>query len=395
MPSLRLTTITTAAVFFLCLGTFISVSVQGAYQVLFAIPLIYYTWRAMGRGFKLPASSWWLLAFTVVAALSIAVNWGDIPKPSKNIGRLKYYLFAAFGVFPVGVWLKHVSDRVKRRLLRTLTLAVAVGGLYCAYQVLVAGAWKARPFTETMRYSYGVALVLVLWGGLFLHREKVSSWFSWRWSAVAIIGLVLSTVFVQSRGAQGALILALPVMLFFWNRKIGMAAILVGGLGMGFLGYNYLFGTQTQSSIKILKSSNNESDQTRRSQWQSAWIAAKERPFLGWGLSNFHTQVKRIKIENDLAMKNYDDAHAHNVPLEIAAGTGFIGLFFFLGWFLIWMWECWQAGGLIRAIMMPFFVAVIFEAQFEVILDANNATWISFLYALSLARDKRFQLSFA
>jgi hypothetical protein len=45
--------------------------------------------------------------------------------------------------------------------------------------------------------------------------------------------------------------------------------------------------------------------------------------------------------------------------------------------------------------MMPFFVAVAFEAQFEVILDANNATWIGFMYAVSLAAQKRYQLVFA
>lgn len=395
MPSLRVTSITTVAVFFLLLGTFVSITVQGAYQVLFLIPLVFYTWRAKGRNFRLPASAWWMLAFAAVAALSIAVNWSEIPKPSKNIGRIKYYLYAALGIFPVGVWLKHVSDRVKRRLLRTLAVAVAVGGLWCAYQVLINGVWKAKPFTETMRYSYGVALVLVLWGGLFLHREKIASWLSWRWSALGIFGLVLSTIFVQARGAQGAIVLAVPLIVFFWNKKIGLIAILLGALGMGFLGWNYLYGAKDKNTIKILKNSNNTADQTRRSQWHAAYLAVTEKPILGWGLSNFHTQVKRIKQQYDLPMKDYDDAHAHNVPLEIAAGTGLIGLFFFLGAFFTWMWECWKADGLTRAVMMPFFVAIMFEAQFEVILDANNATWIGFLYAVSLARDKRFQLPFA
>jgi len=66
MPSLRVTSITTVAVFFLLLGTFVSITVQGAYQVLFLIPLVFYTWRAKGRNFRLPASAWWMLAFAVV-----------------------------------------------------------------------------------------------------------------------------------------------------------------------------------------------------------------------------------------------------------------------------------------------------------------------------------------
>ncbi len=124
-------------------------------------------------------------------------------------------------------------------------------------------------------------------------------------------------------------------------------------------------------------------------------MATTEKPILGWGFSNFHTQLKRIKHQYDLPAKEYDDAHAHNVPLEIAAGTGLVGLFFFLGWFFAWVWECWRYGGMTRALMVPFFVAIMFEVQFEVILDANNATWLGFLYAISLAHDKRYQLPFS
>ncbi len=390
----RMTTLITAAVFFLAIGTFISVTVQGAYQVLIAVPMAYYAWSAKGRHFRLPASAWWLLAFAAVAVLSVLINWDLVPRPSKNLGRAKYFVMAAFGIFPFGVWLATVSDRTKRRLVRSLAVACAVAGFWCGWQVLVTGLWKAQPLTETMRYCYGSALVLVLWVGLLLHRKRFA-WLPVSWSILGIVGALSGIIFTQARGAQGAFLLAMPFVLVFWKRKLGLAALLAGALGGSFLAWNYLYGTNTDHPLKILRSSGNSSDQLRRSQWQAAYIAWKEKPVLGWGHTNFHSQLKRIKHQYDLPGKDYNDAHAHNVPLEIAAGTGIIGLFFFLGWFFTWMWECWKAGGMVRALMMPFFVAVAFEAQFEVILDANNATWITFLYAVSLAVDRRFQLPFS
>lgn len=395
MNNLRMTSVISVAVFFLALGTFVSVSVQGAYQVLITVPLFYYAWLAKGRQFRLPASSWWLLAFAAVATLTILLNWPDIPKPWKNLGRMKYFLMGAFGIFSFGVWLKHVSDRVKKRLLVTLSVAVFAGGVYCAYQVLGMGLAKPKPFTETMRYSYGSALMFILMFSLLTQREHFKSWYAPKWATIGMVGLVLSTLFIQSRGAQLGIVIATPLIIFFWNKKWGIAAIIAAVLLVGAVGGNYLYGKQSKSSISILKNKDNTSDQKRFSQWAAAWHAFKERPILGWGFANFHTQVKRIKEQYDLPAKQYDDAHAHNVPLEIAAGTGIIGLFFFLGWFLTWCWECWSAGGVVRAVMVPFLVALAFEVQFEVLLDANNATWISFLYAVSLACNKRYQLSFA
>lgn len=391
----RMSTLITMAIVFLLVGTFTSVTVQGGFQVLFAIPLAFYFWRALGRDFQLPASSWWMLAFAAVALISVLVNWSDIPRPTKNLGKVKYFIYASLGIFPIGVWLKRVSDQTKSRLVMLFAFVVFGLGLYCAYQVLVMGLWKAKPLTETMRYSYGSALVLVVWLSLVFQREKFQSWLTFKWSIVGIIGLVLSALFVQARGAQGAILLSLPFILFFWNKKVGYVALLCGFLAMSFLGYNYFFGESTTSTIKILKSSKNNSDQIRRSQWLAAMKAIEERPILGWGHGNFHTQVERIKNQYDLPRKEYKDAHSHNVLLEIAAGTGFLGLILFIIAFCTWVWECWRAGGVIRAVMMPFFVAVVFEAQFEVILDANNATWIGFLYAVSLAAQKRYQLVFA
>lgn len=393
--NLRMSTLVTVAVLFLALGTFTSVTIQGGYQLIFAIPLIYYTHLAYGRNFRLPASAWWMLAFAVVALLSIALNWDIIPKPSKNLGRVKYFLLAAFGIFPMGVWLKVVSDRTKRRLLRCACAGVIVAGGWMLWQKFALGLELLDPLTETMRFAYGTALVAVIGTGLILQPGQHQSWTRKRWLGAALLAAVVSLWLVNSRGAMAAFLLALPLITWFWNRKV---AIFVGAIGIllgSFLVWNYLYGKSDDNKVRLLNNSQNNSDQIRRSQWQAAAIAWKERPILGWGFSNFSTQLKRIKHQYDLPAKEYDDAHAHNIPLEIAAGTGTIGLALFLTAFFCWVWECWKAGGLVRAIMMPFFAAIMFEAQFEVILDANNATMIGFIYALTMATNRRYQLPIA
>lgn len=385
--------ITTTAVVFLALGTFTSVTIQGAYQILFAIPLVYYFCLAKGRHFVLPRSSWWLLGFAAIALLSLLVNWGEVPRPSKNLGRIKYFLFAAFGIFPIGIWLKNVSDNTKRRLMRCLAVGIVVPVLWLIYQKIFLSIPILKPLTETMRYAYGTSVVLLLLIGLVLHKKNFA-WVSPTWIYPTIFFGIIGLILINSRGAQAGFLLGIPFVLWFWKRKVAIAIGVIGLVLGSFVTWNYLYGTVEESNIRILSNKNNASDQIRRSQWQAAYIAVKERPLIGWGFSNFHTQLKRIKNQYDLPAKQYDDAHAHNVPLEIAAGTGLLGLVFFLGWFFTWMLETWNAGGMGRALMIPFFMAIMFEAQFEVLLDANNATWISFLYALSLATNKRYQMPF-
>jgi O-antigen ligase len=188
-----------------------------------------------------------------------------------------------------------------------------------------------------------------------------------------------------TRGAFVAFLCGLPFALFFYRKKmvlIGLGiTLLIGGTMGGF----YLFGTKTNVNFRMLSTKGFGSDQIRQSQWESAIYAIKEKPILGWGLSNFSTQVERIKNTYDLGAKNYVDAHAHNVFLEIGAGTGLIGLFLFLGWLLTWAYECFKAGGHVRALVVPFGVAFIVGSQFEVTLDANNASMIFALYSLSAA----------
>jgi hypothetical protein len=50
-----------------------------------------------------------------------------------------------------------------------------------------------------------------------------------------------------------------------------------------------------------------------------------------------------------------------------------------------WAIECFNGGELIRALIIPFGVAFTIGSQFEVTLDANNASMIFMIYSISSA----------
>lgn len=382
--------LTSASLFFLAAGILTSVTILSAYQILFAIPLCYYTYVAIQRkNIKLPKSAWFLLAFTVVALISLILNYDLIPKPTKNFGRLKYFLFGIGGIFVFRVWIKETTDQVKKILSNTFFLSIVIAGGFAINDYLHSEIGRANGLTDTMRYGYGSAMLLLTLLSAVLNRDKIKGWFDWRFALIAIVVGFGGMYLTYTRGALLGFLCGIPFVLYFFRPKVGIFFGLGAALIGLTLGYFYLYGNvQLNSGSRFLMSKNNSGDVIRRSQWQAAVIAIKEKPVFGYGLSNFHSQLKRIKQQYDLDRKDYDDAHSHNLFLEVTSGTGFIGLFFFVAWLVMWAIESFKASGLVRSLVVPFGVAFVVSSQFEVTLDANNASMIFFLYAMSSASKK-------
>jgi O-antigen ligase len=382
-----MTKLTTVSLFLLAAGIFTSVSILSLHQMLFAIPLIYYSWVAVQKKeLKLPTSSWFLIAFILIALVSLFINYGILPKPSKNFGRLRYFLFGAAGILVLKAWIKEASDRTKTLICNLFLTTVILAGVFSAYSFFMAlrEDGRARGFTDTLRYGYGSSMMLITLLSALLQREKIKAWFNLKLGLAAFIIGFIGMYFTYNRGSLLAFMCALPFALYFYKRKIGLTLGGLALLGVLALVGNYLLGTADYNS-RFLVNKNNPSDHIRRSQWKAALIAINEKPVLGWGFSNFHSQLERIKNQNDLDAKFYKDAHSHNLFLEVASGTGLIGLMFFIGWVLTWAWETFRTGGVVRALVLPFGVAWVVGSQFEMTLDANNASMIFFMYAMSSA----------
>lgn len=383
-----MTKLTTAALFFLAAGIFTSVSVLSIYQVLFVVPLVYYTYIAIKeKKVELPVSAWFLLAFTGVALLSLVVNFELIPKPGKNFGRVKYFLYGVGGILVFRVWINEATDKSKKILVNTFLLSLVATSCYAIYFKFAYPDLRVTGLTNTMRYGYGSGMILLVLLSAMLHQEKIKTWFDWKIAAPVFVLSFIGLYLTFTRGALLGFLCGLPFVLYFYRRKFGIAFGVVSLLVVGTLGGYYLFGNvDLGEGSRFLMKKENKSDVMRRSQWKAAIIAIQEKPALGWGLSNFHSQLARIKNENNLDYKEYNNAHSHNLFLEIASGTGLIGLFLFLGWVISWAVEAFRKQGLTRALIVPFGVAFVLSSQFEVTFDANNASMIFFLYAISVAR---------
>lgn len=166
-----------------------------------------------------------------------------------------------------------------------------------------------------MRYGYGSAMMLLTLLSAILHHEKIKSWFNWKVAVPVLVIGFIGMYLTYTRGALLGFLCGLPFVLYYYKPKLGITLGGIAVLGvMGLVGV-YLFGSG-QSNSRFLVNKNNSSDVIRRSQWKAAIIATKEKPVLGWGLSNFHSQLKRIKTDYDLDAKDYNDAHSHNLFLR-------------------------------------------------------------------------------
>jgi O-antigen ligase len=380
----------TASLFFLAAGVFTSVSVLSVYQILFAIPLAYFGYQTVRTGRPaLPKSAWFLLAFSVVAALSLFLNLDVIPKPSKNFGRIKYFLYGIGGIFVLRAWLATATLGSKRLLFRTLCMSLVVAGLYSAWQFFGQGLIRSSGLTETMRYGYGSAMILLVLSSSLLHRDRIP-WVDVNFGVPALMIGFLGMYLTYTRGALLGFLCGLPVVFFFYRRglaiKIGAGSLLII---LVLAGFNQFGGGKIKS--RFLQGKESSSDQIRKSLWTAAVIATQERPLFGWGFSNFHSQLKRIKDDYDLPYKDYNDAHAHNLYLDVAAGTGLVGITLFLGWLVLWAYEVIRSTLLVKAVILPLGVAFVLSSTFEVTLNANNASMVMFFYSLSAALKNHVQ----
>jgi len=77
----------------------------------------------------------------------------------------------------------------------------------------------------------------------------------------------------------------------------------------------------------------------RMAHWQAGWGMFRDRPWLGWGVGNYTAAYPRYSLAG------WQEAlgHAHNVPLNVAAETGLVGLAAYLLFLAAALWTCWRA----------------------------------------------------
>ena len=379
-----------ASFFLLAGGIFTSVTVLGGQQVLLIAPACYFIFRAYNSGeLKFSKSSWFLVGFFLISLFSLILNLSDLAKPAKNFGQLRYLLAGVLSVLAFDHFIKITNKKRQAFLVHTFLFSILGVGLICLYQKIFLHQPRAKSLTDTLRYGYGMGMILPVLLGVMLRPQlfkMVNRKLLFASFVFGLCGLYVSF----TRGALLGFICAVPFVLIYWKKKAGIIAFVCSGLLVGALGGFYLFG-KGEIGNRYISSMNNKSDSMRRSQWESAYLGWKERPVIGLGYSNFINHCIELKQKYSLSHQDYK-GHAHNVFLEILVGTGVLGLLFFLGWFFFWFHEMYKSSTELAGLVIPFMVAFFVSGQFEVVLDANNATMIFAFYALSMACKKQESL---
>jgi putative inorganic carbon (HCO3(-)) transporter len=155
-------------------------------------------------------------------------------------------------------------------------------------------------------------------------------------AALCAAASALTVVFTFSRGATVAL--ALSLLVFFWIyrlKPIQIVAIIAFGVVVLLFAPPTYF--QRVLSMKdILPTSGGEINvyadraiQGRASENLTAWLMVTRHPFLGVGLNNFQSLYQEYTKSLGLA-PSASNRSPHNLYLEVAAETGFVGLVVFL-----------------------------------------------------------------
>ena len=261
----------------------------------------------------LPALGW--LAALVVASLFALDPSGSWPNVKKAL---------LFAVVPVAAY--HARDeRIARAAIATLFASAAAAALYALVRFAHdGGAFPARVrglVGHPLTYGGQAMLLLSLCAGVALAaRER-----AWRGGAVALAFLVAPALLGSfTRSAWIGTFVSFTVILARtrprWLPFLG-AALVVAVLSLP-EGYRAraLSAFDTGSVWNV----------ERILLWESGVRIARDHPVTGAGLQDLRPLIERYRM----AGAHETHGHMHNVPLQVAATMGAIGLaaLAFLGW---------------------------------------------------------------
>lgn len=376
--------LTTLSLFFFSIGHLTSPAFLRYFNVLLILPMIYFTLKDIGI-LKKNLSIIFLIAFTFIATLSLCINFEFLEIPKKSFENLRYYILGFLAIAPLTYWIKNSKIKTKRILLSLYFISIIVSSLR-AFYLYSLGANRTGGYLHIMTYGYGLAMVIPLLICGILNRKKIGEYINVKLCISSIPFAFIGLALTQARGAILGLVVSLPILIKSFYPRLTKVYLTIIGIFFAIILVNYFFPQNLDVRNRMFMSYNNDSDSLRRTLWESAWIATKEKPILGWGLQNQYTQLERILLENGLTTHGEKFTHSHNFLLETASGTGIVGVILFLGWLICWIKEIIQSKNeLMKLFLIPFITVIAISGQFEFFITETNGRMIFLVYAFSQA----------
>lgn len=392
------------ALFCLAGGIFASTSLLGVYISAFSLATLLFYIKNPRSIKDLPRSAYLLLAMALIGIISFGLNFHETDDPFDMLGKLKYFIMAAIGIPPLKYFLKNISPKTSRFYIYVFILSIVVASIYGFIGALNGNQIGDHVFeglgnrsgglTDIMRFSYGLALVFPICLSVIISKAYRSEYLpSVKWFYLVLVFCVFGVLTAQSRGAMLGVLLAIPLCLFFYKKKIAILVFLMSLVTLS--SFVYLVETSDSTSTRsffsrVFQKLESRSGLLRITQFKAAAYAVKEKPIFGHGMERFKPQVERIKDQYNLPYKDFIDQHSHNVFLELAAHLGLAGFLCFLGWFLYWGLDSYKTNYFVT--FFPFAIVFIVIGQLEQIFLTNNMILTYAFYQLCQVDDIRKNL---
>lgn len=138
----------------------------------------------------------------------------------------------------------------------------------------------------------------------------------------------LAVLFTFTRGVWLALVISTILGSFMWNRKMGMTVLLLIVLGAG--GLLGVWPKLRERSFQAFDAKTSY-DSERLVLWKTNWQIFTEHPVMGIGYGENKRRLREFYNKLEVPQGQFE-GHAHNQYLHFLAGTGLIGLSFYLFW---------------------------------------------------------------
>lgn len=384
-----------------------SIAASSIGHILLILPGFYFTYLGWNK-VSLPWSAKFLTLFILIASITAFFS-ESLADPFHTLGELRYFWAGILSIpaFSV-VFITKVTDlekfdkRIKFLIYSSLIVA-AVGsisgiiGLYSGFNPLRLQA-STDPHRATGLYSmaitfgYGIQFMALINFSLLIFYDKIKQYIRLRTLVITMICIFLGLYFSGSRGALLGFLAGIPFLFIRLHRQ--RFYYIMGASALLLLAVTAIIFSGGSTTSRFLLPAKHGSNMIRISQYEAAYEAIKERPFIGHGYRNFGNISERIKKEHNIAYPDFI-SHAHNNYLEIWADIGIFGLLAFIAFLGAWFVEAWRRQDLVGDTTLSIVVALIVSGSFQcTIIDGENAFAIMFIYGLSqvtMARIKGFR----
>lgn len=317
--------------------------------------------------FKNNIQAWLIVAFLILNAVSIAVaqnsNWSL---------RKLLFLFSIFPIYFVATAIinsREKMEKIMQALIWSGTAAAAIGIAQFVSQFIfgreaVYAFWANNIVDIFLGRSFGAAVLqypswLVGSGGQIYMRAisvfpdphmfsfylnlliPLALGLFWAKGAkkmlgAAIIMLIANAMTFSRAGYFAALVGVAAGIIFIWkkaDRKCKWQAVIILSVMILAFSVHNPASERFQSSFDIEEGSN----QGRLGRWEEAAGLVKNNPAIGVGIGNYSLAIK--------PEANYrEPIYAHNTYLDIAAETGILNAFIWMGILFFAIWKFYEKG---------------------------------------------------